>query len=77
MLTAPQVQTLISLTAEELTQAIRRSGYKKDTLHNTEFVGLTNGNQFAYKAYWIDDGEGKLCKVFATFDSAGYLVADY
>jgi hypothetical protein len=77
MLTAQQVQTLIALTAEDLTKAIRRAGYKKDTLHNTEFVGLTNGGQFAYKAHWIEGGEEKRCMVFASINDLGQVVADY
>jgi hypothetical protein len=78
MLTAQQVQELIALTDADLTRAIRRAGYRQDTVYDAEFVGLTNGGQFAYRAHWTDsEGEELVCKVFATVNDRGQVVADY
>jgi hypothetical protein len=78
MLTAQQVQELITLTDADLTRAIRRAGYSQDTLYGSEFVGLTNGGQFAYKANWTDsEGDEMVCKVFVSFNDRGQVVADY
>ena len=77
MITADKIQTLMALDTTALTQAIRRAGYKHHTLCDTEFVGLTNGNQFAYKGHRANGDEQVICKVFVSMDPSGHIVADY
>ena len=78
MLTATQVRALMALDDDDLTQAIRRAGHKRDTLVDSEFVGLTNGGEFAYKAHYMEHGELVNCHVFATIDTeTGRVLAGY
>lgn len=78
MLTATQVRALMGLDDDDLTQAIRRAGYKKDTLVDSEFVGLTNGGEFAYHAHYMEHGETVNCHVFAKIDTeTGRVLASY
>jgi hypothetical protein len=76
MITAEKLKTLISLSAQDLTNMIRRAGYKEDRFLVAEFLGMTNGGQFCYKCLY--PGEFKdTCKVFVCMDSDGTVRAEY
>lgn len=78
MITAARLEILTQLTAEQLTQIIQKSGFKKDRFNDCKFVGMTNGNQFCYRATYTEDGEEKTTKVFVNYDSlTNKATADY
>ena len=78
MILADTLKTLTSFTAPALSRAIRIAGYKNDTFVRAEFLGMTNGGQFCYKATYIEDGEECTTKVFLTYDPVvGGITADY
>lgn len=60
-------------------ESILRKSYPKDTIIKSEFIGITNGNQFCYKIMYFDDieGENRWSKAFVWQDNNGELVADY
>ena len=78
MILADTLKTLTTFTAPALTRAIRIAGYKDDSFVRAEFLGMTNGGQFCYKAHYIEDGEERNTKVFLTYDPVvGGITADY
>ena len=66
MITAEKLKILTELGPKGLTVFLERSGYKNVCVKNAEFVGITNGGQFAYKVIHAEDE--KLGKVFITYD---------
>lgn len=80
MITAERLKTLTSFTAQGLTEAIRKAGYKKDSFTGAKFLGMTNGGEFCYSATYVDEFEDTECntKVYISYDptvdrvSAGY-----
>ena len=56
MITAEKLKLLTTLTPTGLTQFLKSSGYKKDTVTECQFLGLTNGNQFCYKIDYDKEG---------------------
>jgi hypothetical protein len=61
-------------------EKILRKNYPKDTIIRSEFVGITNGEQFAYKIVYPDEDAKNgmaVSKVFVWQGSNGELVADY
>lgn len=61
-------------------ESLLRKAYPKDSVLRSEFVGITNGNQFCYKIVYPDqDAKNGMAvtKVFVWQDSNGDLVADY
>ena len=78
MITADKLRLLTNMPPVMLTEGIRESGYKKDKFETSEFLGMSNGNQFVYKASYIEDNEFKECKVFVSYDpSTGKVTVDY
>lgn len=78
MILAEDLKTLSTFTAPALSRAIQLAGYRGDTFTRAEFLGLTNGNQFCYKAVYVEHGEECTTKVFLTYDPAeGRVSADY
>lgn len=78
MILADTLKTLTSFTAPALTRAIRIAGYKNDTFIRAEFLGITNGGQFCYKAHYMEDNKEHTTKVFLTYDPiVGGITADY
>jgi hypothetical protein len=61
-------------------ESLIRKNYPKDRVVKAEFVGITNGGQFAYNVGYPDD-ESKsgmsFCKMYVWLDSDGKFVADY
>lgn len=67
---------LNTLTLEELIQ----KNYPEDRLLQSDFLGITNGGQFAYKVSYPDDHSKDgwaVGKIFVWQNSNGELVADY
>jgi hypothetical protein len=78
MIMPDTLKTLCSFTAPALTRAINIAGYKGDMFDTAEFVGMTNGGQFAYKVTFEEDGRVQKSKVFLTYDPVvGGITADY
>ena len=79
MISADTIRRCAYLHNLTLEAALRKS-YPKDSVLRSEFVGITNGGQFAYKiAYPDQDAKSGMAvtKVFVWQDSNGELVADY
>lgn len=71
MITAAKLKTLTTFTADALCVALFHSGNKKAldmAFSDAKFVGLTNGNQFCYKAEYIEDNVLHKIKVFLNYD---------
>ena len=78
MITADKLFLLTNMPPVMLTEGIRKSGYKKDKFETCRFLGLSNGNQFVYKAEYIENNEFQECKVFVSYDSVtGKVTVDY
>jgi hypothetical protein len=77
MITAERIRQLSSLSAKTLEQLIRDS-YPEDRIIGSEFLGITNGQQFCYSVTYPDPDypEPQRTKVFVDFRD-GELVADY
>jgi len=80
MILADTVRTLTTLTPTGLSQVLKHSGYTGQFFKRAEFVGITNGGEFAYKVIYHDDaGTGEeVGKVFVKYDSStGFMTAGY
>lgn len=81
MITADKVKILTSQTPTGLSQILNHSGYKGCFFKRAEFVGITNGGQFAYKVTYHDDagtGKEEVDKVFLSYrNDTGIITADF
>ena len=81
MIKAQTLIKLISLSTEDLGQALARSGYSGQSFESAEFLGMTNGGDFAYKVTYHDEagtGEDAVGKVFVKYDQASHcMTADF
>ena len=80
MIVAERLKTLTSFTAQGLTEAIRKAGYKRDRFNTAKFLGMTNGGQFCYSVTYTDEFEEQECttKVYISYDPAADRVSvDY
>jgi hypothetical protein len=77
MLLKEQVNELVNLNAARLSSIARQTGYKDANFRTCEFVGITNGGEFAYKATYFEDGTDRLTKLFVWRDNNGNYVAEY
>jgi hypothetical protein len=78
MILADTVRTLTSLTATSLAQVMTHSGYRDSVFKSAEFVGITNGGEFAYRVTFDDPESNKLgqSKVYVRYDApTGLMVA--
>lgn len=79
MISADTIRRCAYLHNLTLEAALRKS-YPKDNVLRSEFLGITNGEQFCYKVVYPDqDAPSGMAttKVFVWQDSNGELVADY
>ena len=79
MITAETLRQCAYLDTISLENILRKT-YPKDSLIRSEFLGITNGQQFAYKIVYPDEDAKNgmaVTKVFVWRDSNGSLVADY
>jgi hypothetical protein len=78
MILANTVQTLTSLTATSLAQVMTHSGHRGSVFKSAEFVGITNGGEFAYRVTFDDPESQELGhgKVFVRYDvNTGFMTA--
>ena len=54
MILADTVRTLTTLTATSLAQVLKHSGYTGQFFKAAEFIGITNGGEFAYRVTFDD-----------------------
>lgn len=71
MLTADRVKTLISLDTNQLVKALSKNKYTGVSFKNSNFLGITNGNEFCYNVTYHDDsGTGEVTdKVFVWYEN--------
>jgi hypothetical protein len=81
MITADKVKTLIEFGPKGLAVILDKSGYHGASFKTAQFVGITNGGQFAYKVTYFDKentGKDQVGKVFITYNfETDSIVADY
>ena len=75
------VETIVrcsGLTTQQVEQALKKN-YPEDSIRTSEFVGITNTGEFAYKCKYFDRYEGmeQMIKVFVWEKGNGELVAEY
>jgi hypothetical protein len=81
MILADTLKLLTTQTPTGLTQILKHSGYKGCFFKQAEFVGITNGGEFAYKVTYADDtttsGEA-VGKVFVKYNTVDHsITADF
>lgn len=79
MITADTIRRCAHLDASKLESLLRKS-YPKDSVIRSEFLGISNGNEFVYKIVYPDqDGNMGMAvtKVFVWLDNNSDLIADY
>lgn len=81
MILSDTLKTLTTFNPTGLSKVLNASGYSDCSFKNAEFVGLTNGGEFAYKVTYYDDhGSGKdvIGKVFVKYDHTNHAItADF
>ena len=81
MITAETLKQLTSMGPYALATVLKISGYSGAVFKTAEFVGITNGGEFAYKVTYHDEaGTGKdaVGKVFVKYDQVtNKISADY
>ena len=81
MITADVVKQVTTMGPYALSRVLALSGYTGASFKSAEFVGITNGGEFAYKVIYHDDagtGEDEVGKVFVKYDPITNKVsADY
>jgi hypothetical protein len=75
MITAEQLQTLISYRAPELTRIAKEGGYKGPAFSSCKFLGITNGGQICYMAVYLVGKGTDSTKVFIT-QTGNRVIAD-
>jgi len=77
MISADTIRRCANLDSTALERIIRKS-YREDRVTKSEFLGITNGEQFCYSiVYPRYNGIAATAKVFVWEGSGGELVADY
>ncbi len=79
MISADTIRRCAYLHNLTLEAALRKS-YPKDSVLRSEFLGISNGEQFVYKIVYPDEDAKNgmaVTKVFVWEDTNGNLVADY
>jgi hypothetical protein len=72
MILADTLKLLTTMSPQSLAQVLDVSGYKMCSFKTTEFVGITNGGEFAYKVLYFDNkGPGKesVDKVYVKYNT--------
>jgi hypothetical protein len=81
VITAEALKQLTTLRPYALSRLLAISGYKGASFKSAEFVGITNGGEFAYKVVYFDEagtGEDEVGKVFVKYDpTTNKVSADY
>ena len=70
MITADTLKTLTTFTAAALTRAVQDLGHDWE-FSQVQFLGMTNGGEFCYRAEVREPGDGALHrKVFLSYEAA-------
>jgi hypothetical protein len=81
MITAETLKQLTTMGSYSLSRLLAVSGYTGASFKTAEFVGITNGGEFAYKVVYFDEagtGKDEVGKVFVKYDPTNNQVsADY
>lgn len=81
MITVETLKALTSYKPKDLARVLATSGYTGASFKSAEFVGITNGGEFAYKVVFFDEegtGKDEVGKVFVKYDHTSNRVsADY
>ena len=78
MITASKLTELTTYSPKALTRIVQASGYKRDTVNEAKFLGMTNAGQFCYQVDYDDFGTMTTTKLFVKYDPANSVVsADY
>ena len=78
MITADKLRLLTNMPPVMLTMGIQSAGYKKDKFETSQFLGMTNSNEFCYKVEFLEDNEFHETKVFVKYDPiADKVSVDY
>jgi hypothetical protein len=79
MITAERLASLTNVSAEELTRAMKDSGYRDERFLTARFLGMTNNLQFCYQVQFSDDEDQlQVGKVFLTYNPVhGTVIAEY
>lgn len=78
MITAETLKQLTSMGPYALATVLKISGYSGAVFKTAEFVGITNGGEFAYKVSFDEDNTLRIGKVYVKYDSvANKITADY
>jgi len=76
MILADTLKVLTTMTPVGLAQVLKASGFTGQSFKSTEFVGITNGGEFAYRVEYHDDsGTGRTFdKVFVRYDQRNHAI---
>lgn len=71
MILPDTLKFLTTIDTKGLAKVLDASGYSMCSFKTAEFVGITNGGEFAYKVTYYDEagtGKEEVGKVFVKFD---------
>jgi hypothetical protein len=76
MILADTVRLLTTMGPTALTQVLKHSGFKDHSFKTAEFVGITNGGEFAYKVeHQAETAAGRTVdKVFVRYDQRNHAI---
>ena len=76
MILADTLKLLTTMTSTSLAQVLKASGYTGQSFKAAEFLGITNGGEFAYRVEYHDDsGTGRtIDKVFVRYDQSNHAI---
>lgn len=76
MILADTLKVLTTMTPAGLAQVLKASGFTGQSFKSTEFVGITNGGEFAYRVEYHDESDtGRTFdKVFVKYDQRDHAI---
>lgn len=76
MILADTLKVLTTMGPTALAQVLKHSGFTGQSFKAAEFVGITNGGEFAYKVEYYDDSDtGRTFdKVFVKYDQTNHAM---
>lgn len=76
MILADTLKVLTTMGQRDLARVLDASGYTGQSFKASEFVGITNGGEFAYRVEYYDDSStGRTFdKVFVRYDQTNHAI---